>query len=106
MQDFALICRKMQRISKVRNNGAEGSRTLDLCSAIAALSQLSYRPFDFIIIERPDSPRQELSCPLGLVAEVLGTCLVLERLGIEELGQPVQRFDLLLPILVVHGVHP
>jgi hypothetical protein len=25
-------------------SGAEGSRTLDLCSAIAALSQLSYRP--------------------------------------------------------------
>jgi hypothetical protein len=25
-------------------NGAEGSRTLGLCSAIAALSQLSYRP--------------------------------------------------------------
>jgi hypothetical protein len=26
------------------SSGAEGSRTLDLCSAIAALSQLSYRP--------------------------------------------------------------
>ncbi len=25
-------------------NGAEGDRTPDLCSAIAALSQLSYRP--------------------------------------------------------------
>ena len=28
----------------VRGSGAEGNRTLDLCSAIAALSQLSYRP--------------------------------------------------------------
>src|SRR3954464_14548052 len=27
-----------------RRSGAEGSRTLGLCSAIAALSQLSYRP--------------------------------------------------------------
>ena len=26
------------------SNGAEGSRTLDLCIANAALSQLSYRP--------------------------------------------------------------
>ena len=30
---------------KARPNGAEGSRTPDLCSAIAALSQLSYSPF-------------------------------------------------------------
>ena len=28
--------------------GAEGSRTLGLCSAIAALSQLSYRPSELL----------------------------------------------------------
>ena len=32
-------------------SGAEGSRTLDLCSAIAALSQLSYRPGVLGILE-------------------------------------------------------
>ena len=29
-------------------SGAEGSRTPDLCSAIAALSQLSYSPNDIV----------------------------------------------------------
>jgi hypothetical protein len=32
------------RVTLTRNGGAEGSRTPDLCSAIAALSQLSYSP--------------------------------------------------------------
>ena len=32
------------QLARLRSNGAEGSRTPDLCSAIAALSQLSYSP--------------------------------------------------------------
>jgi hypothetical protein len=31
-------------VPKNQSNGAEGDRTPDLCSAIAALSQLSYSP--------------------------------------------------------------
>ena len=32
-------------VNGLQSSGAEGSRTLDLCIANAALSQLSYRPF-------------------------------------------------------------
>ena len=34
-------------------NGAEGSRTPDLCSAIAALSQLSYSPASDVVNDDP-----------------------------------------------------
>ena len=37
-------CRKTVNARNGRNGGAEGDRTLDLCIANAALSQLSYRP--------------------------------------------------------------
>lgn len=40
---------------EMEKSGAEGSRTLDLCSAIAALSQLSYRPGQFILTIRDSS---------------------------------------------------
>ncbi len=56
-QDIRLaICRQFKRVlprhahpwpamsERSESNGAEGSRTLDLCIANAALSQLSYRP--------------------------------------------------------------
>ena len=42
-----------QLINFQKNNGAEGDRTPDLCSAIAALSQLSYSP----AIHATDCPR-------------------------------------------------
>jgi len=34
----------------MKNGGAEGNRTLDLCIANAALSQLSYRPINHQIL--------------------------------------------------------
>jgi hypothetical protein len=37
-------CRNADQPAELGHHGAEGSRTPDLCSAIAALSQLSYSP--------------------------------------------------------------
>ena len=39
-------------------SGAEGSRTLGLCSAIAALSQLSYRPKTFHCADECESGKR------------------------------------------------
>ena len=46
-------------------NGAEGSRTPDLCSAIAALSQLSYSPVSEPVFRRIVRPNTETAPRAG-----------------------------------------
>src|SRR6476661_5618229 len=53
-------------------SGAEGSRTLDLCSAIAALSQLSYRPRYRHCAERPRPGKGSLPGRAGFAIEDTG----------------------------------
>src|SRR4051812_9160596 len=56
-----------------RGSGAEGNRTLDLCSAIAALSQLSYRPRNGHCAERgrAGKGRKGLGLPADFPARTL-----------------------------------
>jgi hypothetical protein len=51
---FLLYFAKGVVINRTKNSGAEGSRTLDLCIANAALSQLSYRPNEAVVYRLPN----------------------------------------------------
>ncbi len=59
---------------RAARSGAEGSRTLDLCIANAALSQLSYRPSCAAVaawgIDRLNSRIANLPCQKGVAADL------------------------------------